>query len=289
MFGEKYSRKKYWIILISLLVPLVLLRIIETVAEAKENTSLMFIVAIGYFIIAIAQLNTLANRIRDYGSNPWLSLLALIPLVNLIVTFYYGIVQQKSENKNNDSKSPSLTKAVINHTKDIACDIKPKVNGYIEKHSNIQCNDTDTSSTYNNIEKLSEDEIYEKVMIEIEEDKKIKSTWAKAFSKENGDENKAKALYINLRVEEIKDSENQRIDNMLEQQEEQEKQLKIKQQEELEKEMQNGLMALEVFKQDNNIISAKKIQDNLYLVTFSNSPIDTYIQWNGSDWEFTTL
>jgi len=235
MFGEKYSRKKYWIILISLLVPLVLLRITETVAEAKENTSLMFIVAIGYFIIAIVQLNTLANRIRDYGSNPWLSLLALIPLVNLIVTFYYGIVQQKSENKNNDSKSPSLTKAVINHTKDIACDIKPKVNGYIEKHSNIQCNDTDTSSTYNNIEKLSEDEIYEKVMIEIEEDKKTKSTWAKAFSKENGDENKAKALYINLRVEEIKNSENQRIDNMLEQQEEQEKQLKIKQQEAEEK------------------------------------------------------
>ena len=35
---------------------------------------------------------------------------------------------------------------------------------------------------------LSEDEIYEKIMLEIEEDKKVKSTWAKAFAQMNGDE-----------------------------------------------------------------------------------------------------
>jgi len=87
---------------------------------------------------------------------------------------------------------------VINHTKDIACDIKPKVNKYIEKHSQQDC------FKYNENLEINEDEVYEKVMLEIEEDKKIKSTWAKAFAQSQGDENKAKALYINLRVDECK-------------------------------------------------------------------------------------
>lgn len=50
---------------------------------------------------------------------------------------------------------------------------------------------------------LHEDEIYEKVMIEIEDNHKVKSTWAKALAQSAGNKDKAEALYINLRVEDI--------------------------------------------------------------------------------------
>lgn len=50
---------------------------------------------------------------------------------------------------------------------------------------------------------MSEDEIYEKIMNEIDNDQKVKSLWAKAFAESDGDENKAKALYIKLRLQSI--------------------------------------------------------------------------------------
>lgn len=50
---------------------------------------------------------------------------------------------------------------------------------------------------------INEDEIYEKIMIEIEEDKKVKSTWAKALAQSDGDKNKAESIYIKMRVDEI--------------------------------------------------------------------------------------
>ena len=51
---------------------------------------------------------------------------------------------------------------------------------------------------------INDFEIYEKIMIEIETDNEIKSTWAKALSQSDGDDKKANSLYINLRVQEIK-------------------------------------------------------------------------------------
>lgn len=220
MFGAKYSRQKFWIILLLLLIPLVVLRMMETLAEAKEDANLMFIIAIGYFVIAGVQLNTLANRIRDYGSNPWLSLLALIPLVNLVVTFYYGIVQYKNKPVDSNTSihnSPSLSKAVYNHTKDIASEIKPTINEYKEKH---QTSKTDTS----NISSIDEDAIYEKVMLEIEENNKVKSTWAKALAQSEGVKDRAESLYINFRVQNIKNE----VEKILEIKEEQEQKNKLK-------------------------------------------------------------
>ena len=231
-------------------------------------------------------INTLANRIRDYGGNPWNALWSLVPLVNIGLAFYYGIVKEKTKEKDINSKNDtSLTKAVVNHTKDIACDIKPKIHEYIEKHSDLECEDKDiVTDNYNDIHKLSEDEIYEKIMLEIEEDKKIKSTWAKAFSQSAGDENKAKALYINLRVEEIKIEEERKINQILKEKEK--RLLEIKEQEYFQNELKYGLTALETFKKKHQILSVKKIEDTLYSATFNNSPIDVYIQWNGHNWEF---
>jgi succinate dehydrogenase hydrophobic anchor subunit len=49
------------------------------------------------FIISLLWLNTLANRIRQYGSNPWVALWALIPFVNIVLGLYYGIVKGKNK------------------------------------------------------------------------------------------------------------------------------------------------------------------------------------------------
>lgn len=86
-----------------------------------------------------------------------------------------------------------LAKAILNHTKTIA-------NEYIEKHS---------KSTINN--DTEENEFYEQIMLEIEENKKIKSTWAKALSQCEGDDKKAQSLYIRLRISELIQEKNENI------------------------------------------------------------------------------
>ena len=69
---------------------------------------------------------------------------------------------------------------------------------------------------------INEDNIYEQVMVEIEENKKVKSAWAKALAQSQGDENKAKALYIPMRVQEIQ-REQEEYNFYLEEQRKQEK------------------------------------------------------------------
>jgi hypothetical protein len=131
---------------------------------------------------------------------------------------------------------------------------------------------------------MTEDEIYEKIMIEIEENNKHKGTWAKAFAKTDGNENKVQALYIRLRLVEITNSENKRVLNNLENKAkelliEKENQFKIMK-------YKNCIQELEDFKNKYNIISVKKINDTLYLATFSNTPIDAYIELKNEEWNF---
>lgn len=226
MFGAKYSRLKFWIISICLFIPDVILIILAKVFERAEQYNNALVLYIIIFLIAIIWLNTLANRIRDYGSNPWISLFALIPLVNIGLALYYGIAKDKNKPENNEDinkNETSLPKAVYNHSKDIASEVKPAIEEHKGKYKTtsaftkkeidnsedrIQIKDFDDSyfsklkqEKYNY---LSEDEIYEKIMIEIEEDKKVKSTWAKALAQSDGDRDKAESLYIKSRFIDIK-------------------------------------------------------------------------------------
>lgn len=138
----------------------------------------------------------------------------LVPLIIAIILIkivwkkitYKKQVEINSNSKNNsleskntiNNPSSSLVKAVYNHTKDIANEIKPTINEYKEKH---QTSKTDNS----NISFIDEDQIYEKVMLEIEEDNKVKSTWARALAQSEGNKDKAESLYIKLRFNELKD------------------------------------------------------------------------------------
>lgn len=97
MFGAKYSRSKFWIISIVLLALLFLVNLAEKVLErSNDYEGVIFLYMISLFIIIIWTI-TLSNRIRDYGSNPWIALLAFIPLVNIILAVYYGIARSKNK------------------------------------------------------------------------------------------------------------------------------------------------------------------------------------------------
>ena len=129
----------------------------------------------------------------------------------------------QNEHKTNTNDT-SITKAVYNHVKDLSCEIKPIINEYKEKHSNSNFNSQSISNTYSNISdntiELNEDEIYEKIMLEIEEDKKVKSTWARALSQSDGNKEKAESLYIKLRVDILIQEERNRLNEEKLQQEE---------------------------------------------------------------------
>lgn len=103
MFGAKYSRAKFWgmsvlLLFLSLIVN-VMFRVSENVdMNAIDSTGPIITIILVLIALAIqlAWINVLANRIRDYGDNPYLSLLALIPFVNIGMAFCYGIVPYKT-------------------------------------------------------------------------------------------------------------------------------------------------------------------------------------------------
>ncbi|EGR0521913.1 hypothetical protein FG081_17890 [Vibrio cholerae] len=89
MFGKKYSRIKFW--LTSLLV-IVISGLFSGVSKGMGAEGLEATISLVGLVILI---NILANRIRAYGSNPWLALLAIIPLLGLFQALYYGIKEYK--------------------------------------------------------------------------------------------------------------------------------------------------------------------------------------------------
>ena len=124
----------------------------------------------------------------------------------------------------------SLAKAVINHSKEFVQEVKPTINNYIEKHNKIDeiVIKNDSKIEDNMIfENINEDEIYEQVMLEIEKDDKVKSTWAKALSQSDGDDKKAQSLYIKLRVDFLVQEKKEEIE--LERKKIEEQELLIKQ------------------------------------------------------------
>lgn len=89
MFGKKYNRITFW--LTSLLV-LIITSLFAGVIKSSGAEGLEAAISLVGLIILI---NILANRIRAYGSNPWLSLLAIIPFLGLFQALYYGIKKDK--------------------------------------------------------------------------------------------------------------------------------------------------------------------------------------------------
>jgi len=63
----------------------------------------------------------------------------------------------------------------------------------------------DKFKTSTAIDRLSEEKLYEQVAQELKAGKKREGVWVKAMAKSSGDLNKAESLYIELRVQTLKD------------------------------------------------------------------------------------
>lgn len=202
-------------------------------------------------------------------------IIPLIIAVVLIRIVWKKITYQPHKKNSESDDSTSLTRAVYNHSKDIASEIKPAVDEYKQNHSSPKQAQTTT------LNDIDEDKIYEQVMLEIEEDKKVKSTWAKALAQSEGDKNKAEALYIKSRVETIQNEQNKIL--KLKEEQEQERQRKIAQD---KKGFLRDELILEIRKK-YNIANHEKIDSNTDKFILNNSPLDLYINWNGITWELT--
>lgn len=87
MFGAKYSRMQFWLISLAVIFIAGFVNVVPMVLEAEVATTIIAWVAL------IIYIHVLANRIRDFGSNPWLALLAIIPFVGLFQALYYGCIK----------------------------------------------------------------------------------------------------------------------------------------------------------------------------------------------------
>ncbi|MCU8092605.1 hypothetical protein L5M18_13670 [Shewanella sp. SM20] len=84
MFGAKYSRMKFWLInLLVIFIGSFVMGMTKAIGSEGAN-------AIASLIVVIILIHVLANRIRGFGSNPWLALWAILPLVGLLQSLYYG-------------------------------------------------------------------------------------------------------------------------------------------------------------------------------------------------------
>jgi len=279
MFGAKYSRSKFWIISIILFIVDVFLGIFIRVFEhSNEYQSQAMSLSIITLVIAIVWMNTLANRIRDYGSNPYIALWAIIPLVNIILAFYYGSVKsKKKEDMTQDSKSntnSSLVKAVKNHAQDIAEDAKENLEEYKDEHQTRKNQTIETtpapvqSTTIK--ENIDEDALYEHSMSEIENDTQIKSLWAKAFANSEGNEEKTKALYIQYRVENLKKIHEETRQNRM--------------REEKERSNKEANETIDVFLKENNLKVIRSLSDTKYEVSSYNSPMNAIVEYRNGIW-----
>ena len=89
MFGARYSRMKFW------LTSLPVIFIGSFFLGVANNVSDPGMAGVIPLIFMLILIHILANRIRGFGSNPWLALLAVLPFVGLFQAFYYGCKQSK--------------------------------------------------------------------------------------------------------------------------------------------------------------------------------------------------
>lgn len=61
-------------------------------------------------IVCAILIHVLANRIRDFGSNPWLALWAILPFVGLFQALYYGC---KKSGETQQTESLQVTQTEI--------------------------------------------------------------------------------------------------------------------------------------------------------------------------------
>jgi uncharacterized membrane protein YhaH (DUF805 family) len=272
-FDGRAKRSEYWtFVLINVVVSFLLSFISPEIG------------AIFVLLTIIPHITVSVRRLHDINLSGWWAILFIPTAFPMLIV---GFIDSKEEKETNEN-TKTLAKAVINHSKELVQEVKPAINNYIEKHSKIDEIVIKDDSNKGNIvitEDIDEDEIYEQVMIEIEEDNKIKSTWAKALSQSDGDDKKAQSLYIKLRVDFLVQEKKEQIE--IERKRIQEQEFILNQEEKRLKEEQEdySLKKLDSFLSNYSVINKIKINDSKYKIQLANSPVDIEIVFEDFEWK----
>jgi len=124
------------------------------------------------------------RRLHDLNRSGWFWLCGLIPIVNVFLGLFLLFVKG-TEGSNDYGESPNNPHAENRATGE-KCFVEPDVAGAAPAvSSSLEMND---------------DDFYDQVAEEIETNSLIPGVWTRAFAEADGDENRAKAIYIKLRV-----------------------------------------------------------------------------------------
>lgn len=137
MFGAKYSRMKFWLINLPVIfIGLFIMGMTEAIGSEGTN-------AIASLIVFVILIHFLANRIRGFGSNPWLALWAILPLVGLFQALYYGckksgeMPQTELKSKKSSVASASVEKTLEYETEEGKVREKSTVDYNVDKGNAI--------------------------------------------------------------------------------------------------------------------------------------------------------
>ena len=164
----------------------------------KKIIGVIVVVLILMFTSVVYQITKIIFESSGFGTNLYdnygkmgVFIEVVIALLSLIIGLWFAkfcwkkITFEEKKILDEESKDEtSLSKAVYNHSKDIINGIKPAIDEYKENH--ISSNSNSQNSNIN----INESKIYEDIMLEIEQDNKIKSIWAKALSLSEGNKTK---------------------------------------------------------------------------------------------------
>ena len=123
---------------------------------------------------------------------------------------------------------------------------------------------------------INEDDFYEQAWLEVEQETQIKNLWARAFAQSGGNEEKTKAVYLQLRVNNLKTDVLAKANLN--------KQQAKKKTEDIEINKDIAKRELKSFLSTNGIFTTKKISELEYCVGYQSSPRDSNIKFINGRW-----
>ena len=98
-FKGRSRRREYWYFILSFWVVSLILEIIEANVPPPEQEILSIIQGIFGYALLIPLISLLIRRLHDIGKSGWWSLVFLIPIVGIVMTFVWLIRDSDDDNQ----------------------------------------------------------------------------------------------------------------------------------------------------------------------------------------------
>lgn len=130
------------------------------------------------------------RRMHDLNKSGWFFLFGFVPILNIVLSFFL-LLMKGTDGSNDYGESPNKS-----CSGGVAVNVKSPAVPESDKRVSVEVN---------------EDALYEQVAEEIESDHLVRGVWIRAFAEADGDENRAKAIYIKTRVAQLLEQGRERV------------------------------------------------------------------------------